>query len=292
MYPDTKDGCETHHQIETEFIQKSGFACHVQGVFNLKTTRSENYAERDPETAIRGERGSTKGVANGHFPRSESCQLRSCLSVMREDGYLGEDIPHASKQLHQSTVPKRNAYDQIRRAQSSRPHVDQTQYECRQGESRQAQWSGIGDLAVLHLAIQTRLEFTSESWETLLAAAGVDVCERTITEASGGFGGLVFFMGHFASHATVGFLVVVARRVAGMLSVGVGRHGEGEEVLKGLGSFEVGEAGCGGSGNVLYSKWEECLDYEKQCKRCEINLIYLVRARSDGEAGGRQALNR
>ena len=50
--------------------------------------------------------------------------------------------------------------------------------------------------------------------------------ERAIAEAGGGFGGLVLLVGHLAVHTSaVSFFVVVARKGAGVLGIGVGGHG-------------------------------------------------------------------
>ena len=107
-------------------------------------------------------------------------------------------VPHASKQLHQPTIPEREAHNQGRRAQTPRAHVDQAQHEGRQREGAQSKRGGVGDLAVLDLPVGTRLELTTEGGETLAAAGGVDVGERTVAEAGGGCGGLVLLVGHVA----------------------------------------------------------------------------------------------
>ena len=55
--------------------------------------------------------------------------------------------------------------------------------------------------------------------------------ERAIAEAGGGFGGLVLLVGHLAVRTSaVSFFVVVARKGAGVLGIGVGGHGGWGEV--------------------------------------------------------------
>ncbi len=84
------------------------------------------------------------------------------------------------------------------------------------------------------------MKLSSKSWESL--AAGVDVGERPIAEAGGGFGSLVLVVGHFSIYAAagaVGLFVVAIWGIARELGVAVGGHCEGEEVGEGGMCFEV-----------------------------------------------------
>lgn len=144
-------------------------------------------------------------------------------------------LPHASKQLYQSTIAKSNTNHEIRCTQPSCPHIDQAQDEGSQGESAQTEGRWVGYVAVLDLFVETRLEFTPEGRQTLAVAGGILMSEGPITETGSGFGGLVFLVGHFTLHAgTVGLFVVSAWGIARMVDVGSGGHcvlsGEGSEV--------------------------------------------------------------
>lgn len=141
-------------------------------------------------------------------------------------------VPHASKQLHQSTVSEGNTDNQVGRAQASSAHVDQAQHESGESESGKAQRCRIGEPTFLDALVETGLELSSESWETLSSAASVGVGERAVTEVGGGFGRLVLFVGHLTVHAgAVRLFVVVSRRIASVVGVGVGRHCGGSQYL-------------------------------------------------------------
>lgn len=59
----------TYHQIKSERVEQGfGVLSGLDGFFNLEPSRSENDGEGDPETTVGGQSGSTKGVANSHFP--------------------------------------------------------------------------------------------------------------------------------------------------------------------------------------------------------------------------------
>ena len=156
-------------------------------------------------------------------------------------------LPHASKQLYQSTIAESNTDHQIGCTQPSCPHIDQAQDEGGQGESAQTEGCWVGNVAVLDLFVETRLEFTSEGRQTLTAAGGILVSKGPITETGGGFGGLMFFVCHLTLHAgTVGLFVVITWGIARMVDVGSGGHcvlsGEGREV------------GCEDSGTYMYCR--------------------------------------
>lgn len=159
-----------------------------------------------------------------------------------------ENIPHAGKQLHQTSVSKGKTDHQIGSTEPSCPHVDQTQDEGGQGEGAQTQGCRVGDTTVLDLLVETGLKLSSESGQALFAIGSVDMSERTVAKASGSFGGLLFLVGHLAVHAVVavGFFVVIVGGVAGEVGVGMGGHGDGEEVFKRPRGVEVEVGWVGG----------------------------------------------
>lgn len=159
--------------------------------------------------------------------RVSSCRRKLWLGISEKN------IPHASKQLHQSSVSKSNTDDEIRSSQTPGTHVDQAQDEGGQGESGEAQGRRIGESAILDLLVETRLELTTEGRQALFATGSVDMSKRPIAEASGSFGGLMLLVGHLAVDAAVaiGFFVVAVGAVAGEFGVG-GGHGDGEEIFK------------------------------------------------------------
>lgn len=58
-----------YHQVQTERVVPHGSATgFLQRTHNLKTTRSQDNGEREPEATVRRERGRTKSVTNSHFP--------------------------------------------------------------------------------------------------------------------------------------------------------------------------------------------------------------------------------
>ena len=78
--------------------------------------------------------------------------------------------------------------------------------------------------------------------------------QRTVAEASGGFGGLMFFMGHFARECAavaIGLFVVVGRGIAGEVGVGLSCHCDGEEIFKRPGIMEVEEWPAGGRNSLV-----------------------------------------
>lgn len=169
-----------------------------------------------------------------------------------------KDIPHAGQQLHQAPVSKGKTDDQIGSTQAPGPHVDQAQDEGGQGEGAQAEGRGIGDTAVLDLPVETRLELSSEGGQALFATGSVDMSERTVAEASGSFGGLMFLVGHLAiqSAAAVGFLVVAVGGVSGEVGVGVGGHCDGKKIFKRPRAMKMQVGSVGGinslASTVLY----------------------------------------
>jgi hypothetical protein len=92
-------------------------------------------------------------------------------------------------------------------------HVDGAQDESGEGESAQAQRSGIAELATLDGLVQTGLELTTEGGEGCFGS--VDVGERSVAEARGGASYMVLFGGHLGLHGSA---------IATVLGRGSGTH--------------------------------------------------------------------
>ena len=170
-------------------------------------------------------------------------KIQLCIRASR-------NVPHACEQLYQASVSKRKTDHYIRSTQPPRAHVDQAQDEGGQGESAQAQGRRIGDAAVLDLLVQTGLEFPSKGRQALFATVGVDMSERTVAEASGGCGCLMFLVGHLTVHSAgaVGFFVVAVGGIASEGGVWLCSHCGGEEIFERPRTVEV-EVGSGGGRN-------------------------------------------
>jgi len=93
------------------------------------------------------------------------------------------NIPHASKQLDQTTIGESGTNDHVGLSDVLSAHVDSAQHESGEGESAQAERSRVTELAALNGLVQTGLELTTEGRETGLV--GVDLSQRAIAEASG-----------------------------------------------------------------------------------------------------------
>ena len=76
----------------------------------------------------------------------------------------------------------------------------------------------------------------------LVAIGSIDMSERTVAEASSGFGGLMFLVGHFAVDSTVsiGFFIIIVGAIASELGIRLGGHCDGEEIFKRPRTAEVG----------------------------------------------------
>ena len=222
-----------YHQEESERVVElrsaTAFAG-FEGRDDSEAAGGEDDAKRDPETPVRGESSGAEGVSDRHFPGGEGDQhLGSPPRPPLQLSSKTKDLPHAGKQLHQPTIPKRNRHHNVRLRDVPRAHVDQTQHKCRERKGAQSQWCRVGNLPVLYLAVQTGLELSSESWKTS-GSTGGSVSERTVAEAGGGFGGLVFLVGHFALNTVVAGLVVLfveaVDALPGVFGVRHGRHCE------------------------------------------------------------------
>lgn len=219
--------------------------------FDFKPAGCEDNGKREPEPAVRRERSCTEGVSNGHFP-ARTWSALSLRALAPNPG--SENIPHACKQLYQASVSKCKTNHYVGRTQTSRTHVDQAQDERGQGESAQAQRRRVGETTVFDLLVKARLELSSKGRQALFATARVDVGKRTVAEASGSFGGLMFLVGHLSvgTTAAVGLFVVSVGAVACEGSVGLSGHCDGEEIFEGARSVEV-DVGLAGGRNRLSS---------------------------------------
>ncbi len=230
-------GCGDYHKEEAEGVVELRCAAAFagfEGGDDLEAAGGEDDAEGDPESAIRGESGGTKGVSDCHFPDEDGDQHLPWAEriTTSAESQASSNSPHARKQLHQPTIPKRYRNDNIRLRHPPRPHINQTQHKCRERKRTQSQRRRIGNLAVLDLAVRTRLELSSKGGQTR-GAVGLGVGERAIAEAGGGLGGLVLLVGHFALDAVVAAAGVVllveavgaaVDALAGVLGVGESRH--------------------------------------------------------------------
>ena len=61
-----------HHEVETErVVEAVGVTFGLQTTHDVEATWCEDDAEGDPETAVRGQSSSTKGVTDSHFPGTD-----------------------------------------------------------------------------------------------------------------------------------------------------------------------------------------------------------------------------
>ena len=159
-------------------------------------------------------------------------------------GIHAGNVPHARKQLNQTSIPKRQPDDDIRLRQSPCPNIDKTEHERRQRKSAQAQRRRVRKLSLRNALICTRLELSSKGGETS-RLAGVDVRERSVAKARGSFGCFVLFVRHLAvcSVGVVGGKIIGGIRAAIVLFVG------SVDVL----AVELGGSHCGSQGAQMGS---------------------------------------
>jgi hypothetical protein len=94
-------------------------------------------------------------------------------------------------------------------------HVDDTEHESGEGESTQAQRSRVTELAVRHRLVQTWLELTTERTEG--GISGVDMGQRTISEASGGASDLVLVGRHLRLNGSAAIGRLLGRNATNIL---------------------------------------------------------------------------
>ena len=124
------------------------------------------------------------------------------------------DVPHAGKELHQTPVSESQSHNNVRRRDTLRPHIDESENESGEGETAETQRRRIGNVPLLDLLVGTRLELTTKGGQTILH--GGHMSEGAVSEASGGFGGFVLLVGHLAVHAVALFVVETIRSVVGI----------------------------------------------------------------------------
>lgn len=129
-------------------------------------------------------------------------RLRSFLFTHGRSEKTG-DLPHASQQLHQATIPKGDGHNYVRLGNAPSTHIDQAQHEGGQGKGAQAQGGRVGEFTLGNVLVQARLELAAKGREAV-GLAGVDVGERAVAEAGGSESGLVLLVGHLAVHAVGG----------------------------------------------------------------------------------------
>ena len=137
--------------------------------------------------------------------------LVSLASARHTDKEEKRYIPHTSQQLDKTTITESRTDDNVRLSDVPSTHVDSRKDESSQGESRQAQRSRVGKLALLDRPVQTGLEFTTERRKTSLSR--VDLGQRTVAKAGSSTGNLVLLGGH---HGGSG------RTLAGVVDVSLG----------------------------------------------------------------------
>jgi hypothetical protein len=96
--------------------------------------------------------------------------------------WWASNVPHASKQLDKTSVPISERDDEVGVCNVVGADIDQRKHESSQGESRETQRRGIGELAArwsdaaldehchkynCDLRIETGLEFTAKGRETM-----------------------------------------------------------------------------------------------------------------------------
>ena len=118
------------------------------------------------------------------------------------------NIPHASKQLDETTVTESKTDDNVGLGDVTSAHVDSRKDESGQGESRQAQRSRVGELAALDRLVQTRLELTTERRQA--SFRGVDMGQRTIAKTSRSASDILLLSGHDGSRGRTGSTAVGA----------------------------------------------------------------------------------
>lgn len=147
---DQQDGGEDKPsgQEETDSVLKvSCLVC----CSNLEATWSVDDGVREPETTVRGQSSSTKGVTDGH-------------------------LPHTSEKLDQTTIAECDGNDDVWFGDTSSLEVDEGEDEGGQRESGETKRSWVGKLALSGWLVKTWLEFTTEGWEACRLAS-VGVCE-------------------------------------------------------------------------------------------------------------------
>lgn len=168
---------EPTHKVQAEGVEEGSLADLSKTGLDGETTGGQNDGERQPETSVGGEGGSTESVADSHFP---GVVLEE--SKVRMNG--ARHIPHAGEQLNETSIPVGKSNNETRRANAFCVDVDQRQDESRESESTETERSRVGELAV-RWAVETRLEITTEGSKAHLRIVGSDVGKRVATVVVG-----------------------------------------------------------------------------------------------------------
>lgn len=137
-----------------------------------------------------------------------------------------ENLPHARKQLDQSTITICKRHDNVRRRLSRSVHVQQAQDKRSQGKSRKTQGRRVREFTVLDRLEQPRLHFTSKSCQALTiglggvcASEGVAavVIRATCGRSGGGVVAAAVVVGLGSGHRGLGLLVVRLGHVGGVV---------------------------------------------------------------------------
>src|SRR6266480_2055615 len=75
-------------------------------------------------------------------------------------------LPHACTQLNETTISESKTNNNVWLPKVANTHVDERQDESCQGESAQAERSGVGEFTLCGWLVKTWLELTTESWES------------------------------------------------------------------------------------------------------------------------------
>lgn len=118
----------------------------------------------EPETTIGRKRRSSESVPRCHFP-------------------------HTSKQLHEATIAKRQADNNVGGGDVSRLQVDQAEDEGSQRESRQAERTGVGEFPERRLVGSNAHLTTEGRVETLVVGDIVVVVDGRLLEVGVGVPG-------------------------------------------------------------------------------------------------------
>lgn len=150
---------EPGHEVESEGVEERiGRFC-LERFHDFETTGGQNDGSADPETAVRGERGGTKGVAESNFPGT--CQI-FCYPL---NSRARNDLPHASEKLDETAISESSADNDVGVLKTAGAQVDAGQDEGSQGESTETERSWVGELAGGGL-VETGLEVTTEGGKT------------------------------------------------------------------------------------------------------------------------------
>lgn len=204
----------------------------------------EQDAIGDPEAAVRRESGSTKGVADGHFPGG-------VLVVWFWWGSGDESLPHAGEELDETAIPKGQGDYDVGHGDAARVEVDGREHKRGERKGAQTERRRVGELARLDGAVQTGLELTAEGGQASVGA-GVDVGHGVVVLVVGVGAGLGVAVGAAVDAGARGLVAQLMVDGDGLDLVGhcgggldpSGRVGGGGEVEVWLSTLGLGGGGC------------------------------------------------